>query len=314
MLKVFVSYSHVDLEFVHRLRCDLEAHHVNVWQDERELRVGDSVMRRIRDGIDSSDYFVLVMSEASLKSEWVQRELDVAMTHEIETATRKVLPVLIGNVDPPVLTKGKLYADFTKNYLQGLRALLGAIELKQEEPNVIVSVLIRSRGIKRLCAFLKKHDFRRIESMPSLSFSLEIAGGYFAHMRGDKESKASQPSIFQPLPVLELHSHITTLLRDETFVAFGPWQDVKFKGQGLPIFEEGFFQLPEWRNVLYVLGPKSAVRSAIDEILSFEDLQAGARIDLEIALRWWLDPTFITNAPRVCMEPRYVQHEAGEME
>jgi len=112
MSSVFLSHSHADKAFVRRLAADLRRAGVRIWLDEAELQLGDSLIDKIREGIDQMEYVAAVLSETSVKSGWVKRELDVAMNQEIEGRRVKVLPLLLDGCDLPGFLKGKLYADF----------------------------------------------------------------------------------------------------------------------------------------------------------------------------------------------------------
>jgi hypothetical protein len=97
-----------------------------VWVDEAEIKIGDSLIEKIREGIDNVQYVGVVISKSSIKSEWVKREVDIAMNQEIEGKRVKVLPLLIDDCDLPGFLKGKLYADFrtADNYKQELEKLI----------------------------------------------------------------------------------------------------------------------------------------------------------------------------------------------
>jgi hypothetical protein len=45
--KVFISYSHLDTEFVTRLRLDLEGRGADDWIDVKNIDVGDSITESI---------------------------------------------------------------------------------------------------------------------------------------------------------------------------------------------------------------------------------------------------------------------------
>jgi len=99
---------------------------VYVWIDEAEIQVGDSLIEKIRQGIDVVDYLVVVLSPDSVKSEWVKKEVDIAMNQEINNRRVKVLPVMNRRCELPWFLEGKLYADFTnpENYSTSLGMLL----------------------------------------------------------------------------------------------------------------------------------------------------------------------------------------------
>src|SRR5262249_20238899 len=87
-----------------------------VWIDEAEIKLGDSLIEKITEGIDSVDYVGVVLSPKSVQSEWVKREVDVAMNQEIKGRRVKVLPLLYEQCELPGFLAGKLYADFTNPF------------------------------------------------------------------------------------------------------------------------------------------------------------------------------------------------------
>jgi len=68
----------------------------------------------------------VILSPESVKSEWVRREVEIALNQEIKGKRVKVLPILFRKCDIPSFLLGKLYADFTdpSNYFQALRIIL----------------------------------------------------------------------------------------------------------------------------------------------------------------------------------------------
>jgi hypothetical protein len=84
-----------------------------VWIDEAEINIGDSLIEKIRDGLDQVDFVAAILSSASIASPWVTRELDIASNREIEENRVVVLPLLLEPVELPGFLKGKFYGDFT---------------------------------------------------------------------------------------------------------------------------------------------------------------------------------------------------------
>jgi hypothetical protein len=84
-----------------------------VWIDEAEINIGDSLIEKIREGLDQVDFVAAVITAASVTSKWVTRELDIASNREIEENRVVVLPLLLEAVELPGFLKGKLYGDFT---------------------------------------------------------------------------------------------------------------------------------------------------------------------------------------------------------
>ena len=129
---VFLSHSSADKPFIRRLATDLTTNGVKVWLDEQNIRVGDSIPESIAQGVAESDFFVIAISEHSVKSEWVKRELNSALVREIAKRKTAVLPVKLGDVEIPDAISDKRYADFSTSYKQGLHDLLAAINREPE--------------------------------------------------------------------------------------------------------------------------------------------------------------------------------------
>ena len=124
---IFLSHTSADKSFVRELKNGLEAHGVkDVWLDEAEILVGDSLTKKIDEGLKKTKYIGVVLSPRSIKSAWVERELDIAINREIATGEVAVLPLLYEQCDLPGFLVGKMYADFTSpaNYDESLSKLL----------------------------------------------------------------------------------------------------------------------------------------------------------------------------------------------
>ena len=117
MSSIFLSHNHADKPFVNKLAKDLRMSGYYVWTDDAEIKIGDSLIQKIREGIEKVTYLGAVISSNSVDSEWVKKELDIAMNQEIEGKKVKVLPLLLGDVELPGFLKGKKYADFREERL-----------------------------------------------------------------------------------------------------------------------------------------------------------------------------------------------------
>lgn len=74
-MPIFISYSHQDADFVDRLALQLVRHKVNVWIDRWELNVGDSLLSKVQEAIGGASALLVVLSQASVSSEWVKKEV-----------------------------------------------------------------------------------------------------------------------------------------------------------------------------------------------------------------------------------------------
>ncbi len=78
----FLSYASEDQSFVDRLHDDLEAQGVRCWLATVDLNPGDRFPQQIEDAIRHHDKLVLVLSKHSLRSGWVEHEVELARQRE----------------------------------------------------------------------------------------------------------------------------------------------------------------------------------------------------------------------------------------
>lgn len=132
--RIFLSYSHSDLALADRLRSDLQHRGCSVWVDVKGVKVGDSISKAIESALESADYVCLVLSQNSVSRPWVQREYRAALTLQLATAGDKprILPVVLEEVDVPVLLRDIRYADFRSGYPRGFSELCIALGIPRE--------------------------------------------------------------------------------------------------------------------------------------------------------------------------------------
>lgn len=128
----FLSYSSKDKAVIRQIAADLSAEGITVWMDEQRIHVGDSIPEKIAQGLAQSDFFLVGLSEHSVDSEWVKRELNNALVQEISKRKIAILPLKLSPCEIPILIAEKKYADFSKSYREGLVDLVTAIKAKHK--------------------------------------------------------------------------------------------------------------------------------------------------------------------------------------
>jgi len=113
---VFLSHCHADKALTRSIADYLKKSKIDVWIDEAEIRIGDSLIEKLRTAIDRVDFVLAIISPASIDSAWVKKELDIAMNNEIEQKSVFVLPVVKDIDRLPGFLKGKFYLDFSTPY------------------------------------------------------------------------------------------------------------------------------------------------------------------------------------------------------
>jgi TIR domain len=114
---VFLSYSHADKPVARMLATHLRDQGFQVWIDEGELNVGDSIIERIAAALVDVDFVVALISRNSVSSAWCQKELSLAMTGELARRGIKVLPLRLEEVPMPPTLLDKFYLDVDSNDL-----------------------------------------------------------------------------------------------------------------------------------------------------------------------------------------------------
>lgn len=90
---VFISHASEDKASVGRpLAVALEAHGVSVWLDDFELRIGDSLRRKIDHGLARSRFGVVILSKSFFAKGWPQYELDGLVSRSV-SGEQTLLPI-----------------------------------------------------------------------------------------------------------------------------------------------------------------------------------------------------------------------------
>lgn len=91
---VFLSHASEDKEDIARpLKEALESRDITVWFDEIRIKVGQSIRRKIEEGIAQCRFGVVVISPNFFRKLWTQAELDALFSKKMGTGEDLVLPV-----------------------------------------------------------------------------------------------------------------------------------------------------------------------------------------------------------------------------
>ena len=80
MQHVFISYSSKNLKQAHNIRTYLEAQGISCWMAPESIPAGSNYTKEIPVAIRDCRVFLLLLSHHSLKSDWVLKELDTALS------------------------------------------------------------------------------------------------------------------------------------------------------------------------------------------------------------------------------------------
>ena len=91
---VFISYSHADAKFVDKVYRRLGKEGVPTWLDRHDMVAGP-LQKQVSRAIRLNDVVLLVLTETSIKSDWVENELDMARRKEKEESRDVLCPVAL---------------------------------------------------------------------------------------------------------------------------------------------------------------------------------------------------------------------------
>ncbi len=94
MIKAFLSHSSSDKDKFVRIVADKLKNKHGIHYDEYTFEIGNKTIDEILEGLDKTDLFVFFISENSLESEWVKKEVLVA-TNNLGNRTKQFYPIII---------------------------------------------------------------------------------------------------------------------------------------------------------------------------------------------------------------------------
>lgn len=89
----FISYSTKDQDFADRLHADLQNRGVRCWFAPHDMQGGKKIHEQIDEAIRVYERLLLILSPASMTSEWVMTEINKARKREKQEKRRMLFPV-----------------------------------------------------------------------------------------------------------------------------------------------------------------------------------------------------------------------------
>jgi len=121
--QVFISYSSVNADFVHRLAADLLKRQTPVWLDAYELAIGDDLVTRLLNSIEQSSYVLIVWSGQYNQTQWTTKEFQAVLEKERRDNKKYLIPVVIDETPLAAELSGRITLDFRTGYLSALNKL-----------------------------------------------------------------------------------------------------------------------------------------------------------------------------------------------
>jgi uncharacterized protein YjbI with pentapeptide repeats len=103
----FISYTTKDQPFADRLYADLRQKGVRCWLATEDLKIGDKFRTRINDAIRLHDKLIVVLSDQSVQSTWVEEEVEAAFEKERTNGATVLFPI---RLDDAVMERNEAWA------------------------------------------------------------------------------------------------------------------------------------------------------------------------------------------------------------
>jgi hypothetical protein len=178
---VFISYSMKDREFVDRLSSDLRSAGVQIWRDVDNLQPGTQWASAIGEAVSQSVALLFVSSRHSTQSEWMVRELTLAVRNSI-----LVFPIVIDDVGaermPPLLASIQ-WLDFRGDYERMLHQLITVLPESVRQKRSIEPVTPKSKGY----VFISYAEEDTAFVMKLREFLKDRGYGYWDYQESDRD-------------------------------------------------------------------------------------------------------------------------------
>lgn len=126
-LLLFICHASEDKPFVDELAKFLDKKGTQIWYDQREIKVGQSIVERINEGLDQATHLLVICSKVSVTKPWVRKELSVALMRQLQNRSIQVIPVVTDDCILPSLLADIRYANCRQNHEAGFKELIEGI-------------------------------------------------------------------------------------------------------------------------------------------------------------------------------------------
>ena len=126
--EIFLCHSSSDKGWVRMIHDELKNLGVSCWLDENKIKVGDSIVSKINEGLGTSKIMIAFLSKHAVQSMWAKKEWQSFLSRQLSGNELKILPALLEDCAVPEILADLKYADFRKGYYKGLNEVHKALK------------------------------------------------------------------------------------------------------------------------------------------------------------------------------------------
>jgi uncharacterized protein (DUF2267 family) len=125
-MHIFLSHNHRDKHDARRLGIELQLAGADVWFDEWNVQVGESIPGAVNDALERVDTVAVLWSEAASASNWVRAELEAALARALSEGEVRLIPVILDDHELPPLLAMRRWVDLRDGgFATAVRQLAG---------------------------------------------------------------------------------------------------------------------------------------------------------------------------------------------
>ncbi len=124
---IFLNHSSRDKKAAVQLAKTLNFCSLDVWLDDWEMEVGQSLTDEIAKAMDVSRYIAILITENYNKTVWTKTEYKKALAREQKEGRTVMLPLIVGEAEIPDFLEDKIYIDLRKDYFTGIVNLVAMV-------------------------------------------------------------------------------------------------------------------------------------------------------------------------------------------
>ncbi|WP_287106087.1 toll/interleukin-1 receptor domain-containing protein [Mesorhizobium sp.] len=207
--KAFLSYSFDDRELAETVARALMADGIDTWWAEWEIRSGDSLRRKIDEGLGNCTHFIVLLTPSAMQKPWVQQEMDAGLVRRISGQARFIaLRYGVAARELPPLLSGMLSPELDAARLdEGVRNLVNDIHGVTRKPQL---------GAAPIAAVQPATGYSKVATAIAKIFVEETSDAMFSHPQKGVDELAATIEASEEDIEDALHE-----LRDLVSVSFG---------------------------------------------------------------------------------------------
>jgi hypothetical protein len=124
---IFISHSSRDKSAATNLALTLNFCSVDVWLDDWELEVGQSLTDELAKAMDDSRFIAILITENYNKTVWTKTEYKKALAREQKEGRTVMLPLIVGSAEIPDFIEDKIYIDLRTDFFVGVAKLVAMV-------------------------------------------------------------------------------------------------------------------------------------------------------------------------------------------